>query len=184
MSEGASTAGTPDYRKALAERSSYVENVLIHRLVAALAGELWRHDPESQLHIFNSEVDNSGFDLVLGYRDQLRYIQIKQVHVKGAASKFSVSLDFSRIPGSCVVLIVHTESDLQIDHCCFFGCSVREPMANIEALKTTVSPIKRGADGKKKTREHYRDIPRKRFQGPFSPDQLLRVLFDVEPAES
>ena len=37
MSEGATVAVGLDYRKALAERSSYVENVLIHRLVAALA---------------------------------------------------------------------------------------------------------------------------------------------------
>lgn len=182
MPESIAEGDPPDYRKSLAERSSYVENILIHRLFAALAGELWRHDPESQLHIFNSEVDNSGFDLVLGYRDQLRYIQIKQVHAKGAASKFSVRLDFSRIPGSCVVLIIHTESDLQIDRCCFFGQTVREPMGSIEDMKATVSPIKRDKDGKK-TREHYRDIPRKRFQGPYGTDQRLRVLFEIGPME-
>lgn len=180
----ASMTGTPDYQEALAERSSYVENVLIHRLIASLAGELWRHAPESQLHIFNAEVDNSGFDLVLGYRDQLWYIQIKQVYTRGAASRFSVRLDFSRFPGSCVVLIVHAEADLQIEHCCFFGQSVREPMENIEDEKATRSPGRRDNVGNRKIREHYRDIPRKKFKGPYSPDQLLPVLFEIGQRES
>jgi hypothetical protein len=61
----------------LAERSSYVENVLIHLLVGALASELWRRDPSTPLSIFNSEVDDSGFDHVLACRQKLRYLQIK-----------------------------------------------------------------------------------------------------------
>jgi hypothetical protein len=61
------------YRKALAERSSYVENVLTHRLVSTLAGELWRRDPTLPLNIFNAEVDDAGFDLVLGCGNRLRY---------------------------------------------------------------------------------------------------------------
>jgi len=59
-------------------------------MVASLAGELWRRDPTRPLNIFNPEVDDSGFDLVLGCVTKLRYIQVKQVHAYGAASKFSV----------------------------------------------------------------------------------------------
>jgi hypothetical protein len=165
------------YRTALAERSSYVENVLIHRLVANLAGELWRRDPTRPLHIFNSEVDDAGFDLVLGCSDKLRYIQVKQVHLHGKANKFSVRLDFTRLPGSCVVVVVHSEYDLQVEHFLFFGASVSEPMPNVESEKASVSPIKTGKDGKKKVRPHYRDIPRKKFSGPLTTGELLDVLF-------
>lgn len=165
------------YRKALAERSSYVENVLIHRLVAGLAGELWQRDPALPLNIFNSEVDDAGFDLVLGCGDRLRYIQVKQVHQRGTASKFSVRLDFTRLPGSCVVVVVYSETDLSVDHYLFFGGVPGQPMPDVAGEKASVSPIKRGEDGKKKVRQHYRDVPRRKFAGPLDTGELLDALF-------
>lgn len=168
------------YRKALAERSSYVENVLVHRMVASLAGELWRRDPTEPLHIFNSEVDDSGFDLVLGCGTKLRYIQIKQVHSKGAASKFSVRLDFTRMPGSCMVVVVHTEDDLMVDHFLFYGGAVHEPMPSVEDNKPSIVPGKRDVDGNRKTRQHYRDVRRNKFKGPLTTAELLDALFGVE----
>jgi hypothetical protein len=48
-------SSSEQYRKALVERSSYVENILIHLLVGALAGELWKRDPSTPLNIFNSD---------------------------------------------------------------------------------------------------------------------------------
>ncbi len=166
------------YIKALAMRSSYVENVLVHRLVADLASELWHRDPNSPLHIFNSEVDDSGFDLVLACGNKLRYIQVKQVHLNGKATKFSVRLEFTRLPGSCVVVVVHSESELKSAHFLFFGGSADEPMANVEGEKVSVSPIKRG-DDKKKVRPHYRDIPRKKFSGPLNTGELFDALFSL-----
>lgn len=41
-------------------------------------------------NIFNPEVDDSGFDLVLGCGTKLRYIQVKQGHAYGVAGKFSI----------------------------------------------------------------------------------------------
>ncbi len=165
------------YRKALAERSSYVENVLVHRMVASLAGELWRRDPTTPLHIFNSEVDDSGFDLVLGCGSKLRYIQVKQVHARGAASKFSVRLDFTRMPGSCIVVVVHTEDELLVDHFLFYGGAVHEPMPSVEENKPSILPGKRGIDGHRKTRQHYRDVKRNKFRGPLTTAELLNALF-------
>ncbi|WP_155837301.1 hypothetical protein [Herminiimonas sp. CN] len=168
-----------EYRKALAERSSYVENVLVHRMVADLAGELWRRDPTMPLNIFNSEVDDSGFDLVLGCGSKLRYIQVKQVHAKGAASKFSVRLDFTRMHGSCVVVVVHTEDELLIDHFLFYGGMAHEPMPSVEDNKASITPGRRDSDGNRKTRQHYRDVKRNKFKGPLTTAELLDTLFGV-----
>jgi len=170
-------ADSTAYRKALAERSSYVENILIHSFVSALASELWRRDPNVSLHIFNSEVDDAGFDLVLACGDRLRYIQVKQVHSKGSARKFSVRLEFTRLRGSCIVVVVHSEFDLAIEHFLFFGSRANESMPSVDSEKVSVSPIKRGVDRKKKVRLHYRDIPRKKFDGPLNIGELLDVLF-------
>ena len=170
---------TTQYCKALAERSSYVENVLVHRMVASLAGELWKRDPTKPLHIFNSEVDDSGFDLVLGCGTKLRYIQVKQVYTKGKASKFSVRLDFTRIPGSCVVVVVHTEDELMVDHYLFYGGAVREPMPSVEDNKASSLPGRRDNNGKRKIRQHYRDVTRKKFKGPLTTAELLDALFEL-----
>lgn len=171
------------YRKALAERSSYVENVLVHRMVADLAGELWRRDPTLPLHIFNSEVDDSGFDLVLGCGTKLRYMQVKQVHMDGKASKFSVRLDFTRMPGSCVVVVVHTADELMVKHFLFYGGAVHEPMPSVEDNKQSKLPGKRDIDGNRKIRQHYRDLKRNKFKGPLTTKQLLDALFGMSQAD-
>ena len=165
------------YRNALAEGSSYVENVLIHLLVGALASELWRRDPSTPLSIFNSEVDDSGFDLVLACRQKLRYLQIKQVHLEGRASKFSIRQDFSLMNGSCAVVIVHTEDSMSIDHSLFYGGEIDEAMPPIDGNKPSIVPGRRDANGNRKIRGHYRDIKRSQFKKMSTASELLDALF-------
>lgn len=165
------------YRKALSERSSYIENVLIHQFVALLAGALWKRDPRAALTIFNAEVDDSGFDLVLGCGSMLRYLQIKQTHLLGRVQKFSIRQDFSQMAGSCVVVIVFAEDTLTIDHFQFYGGRVDEPMPTIDKRRPSVVPGRRTADGSRKVRDHYQDIPRSHFERIESPIELLEHLF-------
>jgi hypothetical protein len=165
------------YRKALAERSSYVENVLTHRLVGALAAELWRRNPSSPLTIFNAEVDDSGFDLVLAWEQRLRYLQIKQVHVHGGAAKFSIRQDFSLMTGSCVVVIVHTEDTLDLDHFLFYGGRCDQAMPSIQLFKASAVPGRRDALGQRKVRSHYRDIRRTQFKRLGDASALVDALF-------
>jgi hypothetical protein len=167
------------YCKALAERSSYVENVLTHRMIASLAGEMWRRDSTEPLHIFRSEVDDSGFDLVLGCRTKLRYIQVKQVHLKGAGREFSVRLDFSQMRGSCVVVMVYSADELMIDHFLFYGGPVDEPMPSVQDNKASRIPSRRDRDGNRRVCEHYRDLKRNKFIGPLATAELLEALFGV-----
>lgn len=165
------------YRKALAQRSSYVENVLTHRLVGALAAELWQRDPSSALTIFNAEVDDSGFDLALIWAQRLRYVQIKQVHLQGRAAKFSVRQEFSLIPGSCVVVIVHTEDTLEIDHFLFYGSRFDLAIPPVQGLKASVLPGRKDALGQRKVRPHYRDIRRTQFTRLGNSSALVDALF-------
>ena len=82
--------------RALAERSSYVENVLRHDLLAELSRIAWQRDPGKVLEVFNSEVDAAGFDLVLGFEEQLRYVQLKQAHAEKKLSHCSVRVSRRR----------------------------------------------------------------------------------------
>lgn len=165
------------YTKALFHRSSHVENILTHAMVAAIGQELWRRSPELDLQVFNAEVDDSGFDLVLGCGGSMRYIQIKQTHLRGKAIKYSLRQDFAQMVGGCAVVLVYGAETLEIDHCLFYGGGAGETMSPIEHLPMTQSPGRRTAEGVRKIREHYRDVPRRSFQGPLSISELVDCLF-------
>lgn len=165
--------------KALAERSSYIENVLRHALVSDLSSLVWSRDPFAALQVFNSEVDDSGFDIVLGLGTQVRYVQLKQAHEDKIPPHCSVRLSFSSLPGSCVVLMSHTLAELCLTKFRFFGGAPNEPMSNIEAMRQPKSPGRRNAAGERKIRTNYREVPIKQFQGPLSATELLDVLFPV-----
>lgn len=165
--------------KALAERSSYIENVLRHTLVADLSSLVWSRDPFAALQVFNSEVDDSGFDIVLGLGTQVRYVQLKQAHEDKVPAHCSVRLSFSNLPGSCVVLMSHTLADLRLTKFRFFGGAPNEPMSNIDAMRQPKSPGRRNAAGERKVRTNYREVPVKHFLGPLSTTELLDVLFPV-----
>jgi hypothetical protein len=162
---------------ALAERSSYVENVLRHALIAGLSSVVWARNPLASLDVFNAEVDGSGFDVVLGLGSRVRYIQLKQAHDGKIPVHCSVRLSFSELPGSCVVLMSHAAEDLTLPHFRFFGGVPSEPMASIAAMRSTKAPGRRNAAGERKVRANYRDVPVRQFRGPLSIEQLLDILF-------
>jgi hypothetical protein len=167
-----------EYRiKALSERSSYVENVLRHALLSELSSVVWARDPSAALQVFNSEVDDSGFDLVLGLGSHMRYIQLKQAHANKVPVHCSVRLSFSGLAGSCVVLMAHTLADLRLSHFRFFGGGPSDPMATIEAMRPPKAPGRRNVDGERKIRANYRNVPVRQFQGPLTAEQLVDVLF-------
>ncbi len=163
--------------KALAERSSYVENVLRHSLIAELSSVVWSRDPFTALQVFNAEVDDAGFDIVLGLGSQIRYIQLKQTHDQKIPTHCSVRLSFSILPGSCVVLMSHTILELRLTQFRFFGGSPMEPMESIAELRLSKLPGRRDVSGERKTRANYRDVPVRRFEGPYTAAQLLDALF-------
>jgi len=165
------------YTKALTLRSSHVENILTHALIAAIGQELWRRSPNLDLQVFNAEVDDSGFDLVLGCGGCMRYIQIKQTHLRGKAIKYSLRQHFAQVVGGCAVVLVYGAETLEINHCLFYGGGSGETMSPIEHLPRTHSPGRRTAEGVRKIREHYRDVPRKSFLGPLNIGELVDCLF-------
>ena len=163
--------------KALAEKSSYIENVLRHSLIAQLSSVVWSRDPFLALQVFNSEVDDSGFDIVLSLGTQIRYVQLKQAHDEKIPTHCSVRLSFADVPGSCVVLMSYTIMELHLTKFRFFGGAPGQPMERIDALRATKAPGRRNAAGERKTRTNYRDIPVRNFKGPYSAPELLDALF-------
>ncbi len=163
--------------QALAERSSHVENVLRHAFLAELASEVWRDDPHEPLGISNTEVDDSGYDVVLERNAIIRRIQLKQHHEGKAPKAFSVRVEFATYPGSCIVAIAHSLADLKPTSYSFYGSGPEDSMPYIEAHRTTKASGRRTAEGARVLRLKYRDVPFSRFKKNLSMPQLIEELF-------
>ena len=169
-----------DRKRALSEKSSYIENILRHQLVAELSREAWRIAPLASLQVFNSEVDDSGFDLVLSFKGAIRHIQLKQAHDGRMPRDCSIRANFATIPGACVILMFHSIDDLRLTGFRFFGRRPTEPMPSIENLKTSKSSAKRDKDGTRKERLNYRNVPVRTFTDSLTSQDLFASLFPSE----
>ena len=118
-----------------------------------------------------------GFDMVLAVGSQSRYVQLKQAHDEKTPLHCSIRLSFAALPGSCVVLMSHSAASLQLRKFHFLGGAPADPMPSIEAGRVSRSPGRRGADGERKLRVNYRDVPIRAFEGPLSSPELFDLLF-------
>ena len=160
-----------------AHRSSYVESILRHSLIGELGSELWKRDPETTLQVFNSDVDDAGFDLVLKVGPAIRYVQLKQAHDGKKPRHCSIRLAFSALAGSCVVLIAYSIEDISISNYRFFGRATDEPMDSIEKHKVSKSTVKKDMQRQKLNRPNYRDVPVTQFSKPLTVSELVNQLF-------
>jgi len=163
--------------EALAERSSYVENVLRHAFLAELSCLVWENDPFDSLKISNAEVDDCGYDVVLARGNVVRHVQLKQAHDEKKPQKFSVRVSFATLPGSCLVVISHALADLRPTSYAFYGGGPSDEMPYIEAHRTTKASGRRTADGNRVLRLNYRDAPYSRFKRGLTAKELLDELF-------
>jgi hypothetical protein len=163
--------------RALAERSSYVENVLRHARLAELSCLVWTDDPFASLKISNSELDDSGYDVLLAYGNVVRHVQLKQAHDEKVPQKFSVRVSFASLPGACIVAVSHALADLKPTSYGFYGGNPEDPMPYIESHRTTKASGRRRADGQRVLRINYRDVPFRRFKRGLTARQLLDELF-------
>jgi hypothetical protein len=146
-------------------------------MIADLCSELWKRNCHVSLQVFNSEVDNAGFDLVLKLGESIRYVQIKQTHDQKKLSHCSTRVPFSKLNGSCVVLISYKREDLTISGYKFYGKFPHEPMEPIEAFSASKTPGRRNAEGERHIRSHYRNVPVKQFAVSVNCEELLDFLF-------
>jgi hypothetical protein len=162
--------------EALSHNSSYVENALRHVFLAQLFRAVWEHNHADKLHVYNNEVDDSGFDLVASLGGIIRHIQLKATHTRGRAKSISAHVALASAQGGCIVWMSYDAATLDISHYHFFGASVGELMADFSARKTAMTQ-RRDINGQRKERLNHRIIPRSKFVGPLSIQELRDVLF-------
>ena len=163
--------------QALSQHSSYIENALRHVFLSQLFRAVWEQDFVSRLHIYQNEVDDSGFDLVASLGSVIRHIQLKATHTGGRAQSISAHVALASAQGGCIVWMFYNAETLDIEHYRFFGLLAGETMADISHLPAALTH-RRDIKGLRKARSHHRVIPRSQFSAPMTIEELHAALFD------
>jgi hypothetical protein len=146
------------YHKVHSRRSCDIENILVRLLISAIADGLWVRDHRINLQVFQPGLDASGFDLVLGSNDSIRYIQIK-LEPFGKVVNLSLRQDISLKVGGCAMVLVYRPDPLEIVQFLFFGRELEESMPSLNDFPIVKPPGHRFADREEKAMEHYHDVP-------------------------
>lgn len=154
--------------------SSARENVLEHLFIGEMLRCLWCkgiHDIE----VLRSEVDDSGYDLVVECRDVLRYIQLKSSHHRGKSSQQTINVKIARKAGGCVVWVVFDAQTLALGPFRWLGS---EPGGPPIVLGDKIGKhTKANSLGIKAERPNMRVVSKRAFIELRTMDDLVERLF-------
>jgi hypothetical protein len=161
-------------------KSSFYEQLVEHVFISEVLQEVWSRYKKT-VEVLRSEVDASGYDVVLECNGILRYIQLKTSgkDAKTASQKINVAL--ATKPSGCVVWIVRHEENYRMRlSYLFFGAKVAgEPLLLWEDLKVG-KHTKGNKDGVKAERPSIRVIPKTEFKRIDTTTELVARLFNLK----
>ncbi|MDB5682300.1 MAG: hypothetical protein JWO16_2105 [Sphingomonas bacterium] len=159
---------------ALSTYSSTREKVLEHRFISDVTGELWRR-MIFDFAVSHSEVDNSGYDVIMEASGITRHIQLKAMHLKSTTAEFLVQARLQDKPSACVILIVHDAQTLATSGYRWFGAAPGEPLPLLgERVGKHSKPNMLGV---KSERPAIRRLEKRRFETVESVSTLVDRLF-------
>src|SRR5438876_4901241 len=79
-----------------------------------LYSELWRRQPNTKVLVFESEIDDSGFDVVVSVEKYTRHIQLKSSMIGSSTKSAQLHQSLCRLPGGCVVWMEYLRSTLEV----------------------------------------------------------------------
>jgi hypothetical protein len=154
--------------------SSGLEKVLEHRFIAELTTCLWLGGCQD-FEVLRSEVDASGYDLVVEARGVLRHIQLKSMVRGGKRRSVSVNLRLASKPAGCVVWLDYDPATLHLGPFRWFGtlAGLGLPDSGEEVARHT----KGDSTGAKNPRVGHRVLRRSKFIQVETIADLVPFLF-------
>ena len=165
--------------------SSFREKLLEHVFVSELLQEAWLNRHQT-VEVLRSEVDDSGYDLVLECNGVIRHVQLKSSKADAKTSKQNVNIKLAEKPSGCVMWLVFQEDAtakrLKL-HYLFFGGGPGRPLCEDEKLNSfkVGKHAKGDASGHKSERPSIRVIPKNKFTNIRGMAELMDRLFGSAP---
>jgi hypothetical protein len=168
----------PDSAAAQFVRSQYREKMIEHLFVAELWKEAWFRRSKV-IEVLRSEVDGSGFDLLLECNGVQRHVQLKATAKGGRTRHQKVNTNLALRAGGCIVWVVfdgNHEVGLESISYFFFGGKPGENLPSLDGLKVA-KHTKANMKGVKGERPGIRLMARSRFSKVSSASELFTLLF-------
>jgi hypothetical protein len=160
------------------QESSFREKLLEHVFLAEILQEMWLHRGQA-VEVLHSEVDASGYDLVLECGDVVRHIQLKGSRKGSKTSRQTVDMRLAQKPAGIVVWLVFEEDQshaaMRLSYR-YLGGPPKMPMPDLSAL-AAARYTRANAKGQKAERPGHRTVPSGRFITVQDIQELATVLF-------
>jgi hypothetical protein len=147
---------------------------LEHAFVAQVTAELWRRGV-FDFAVSHSEVDNSGYDLIIEANGVTRHIQLKAMQVAGARRDFGLQRRLAAKPSGCAVLMLHDPVTLNIAEYRIFAGLPGAPIPDLG--DRLVKHTKGNSLGEKSERPALRNVPISKFSAVSGIASLVDALF-------
>lgn len=144
--------------------SNYYEELVEHVFVSEILQESWFRFNKS-VEVLHSEIDNSGYDLVLECNGIIRHVQLKTSIAGGRRSSVNINKGLVEKPSGCIIWIIrnYDEDRKRIDlEYLFFGNEPGCPLPDISDFKVS-KHTKADSQGLKKERPMIREVPKSKF---------------------
>lgn len=158
--------------------SSFLENLKEHVFISELLQEVWVARAQ-QVDILRSEVDSSGYDLVLECGTVIRHVQLKSSRSNAKTSRQTVNIKLADKPAGCVVWLLweeHPKSSRIRFNYLFYGKGPREPLTDLKRLEKG-KHTKGDRAGHKAERPNTRVLKRAMFRKIDTMRELTDTLF-------
>ncbi len=167
-------------------QSSFRENLLEHIFIAEVLQEAWCRRRQV-IEVLRSEVDDSGYDVVLVSGASTRHIQLKSSREGAKTAEQTINIRLAERPGGCVVWLFFTEDrtagKLRLRYE-FFGGGPEQKLPLDERRHKVGKHTKANARGVFLERPMTRVIPRRDFVRLDGTAALLAKLFGHAPVET
>lgn len=157
--------------------SSYREMVLEHAFIADILRYLWNRSIYT-VAVLNSEVDASGYDIILEYNTIVRHIQLKSSFSGSATQSVNVHTKLQNKPSGCVIWIMFNKANRDFQAFRWFGNLPGERLPDISHFPIA-KHSKANSTGQKNQRPDIRSISRKHFTTLPTIDDIANKLFTL-----
>jgi hypothetical protein len=166
-------------------KSTFYEQLVEHVFISEILQEIW-YSFGRTAEVLRSEVDASGYDIVIECNGFLRHIQLKTSKSDAKAGGQKVNVALATKPSGCVIWMFRQENHdtrrMSLSYR-FFGGEPGEKLPSLAKYKVA-KHTKGNAEGRKNPRQNIKVVPRGRF-GPFlTTRELVERLFGLRAANA
>jgi hypothetical protein len=167
-------------------KSTFYEQLVEHVFISEVLQEVW-YSFGLIAEVLRSEVDASGYDVVIDCNGILRHIQLKTSKPSARVSGQNVNVALAEKPSGCVVWLIRKENLetpwISLSYR-FFGSDPGKPLPSLTAFKIAKHTTAKDAEGRKKRRMNIRVVPKSRFVSFSTARGLVERLFGLRPEGS